>query len=176
MALGGVSNRLVFQQGQIWRLFTAPWLHGNLAHLIGNSVVLVIVGMRLERLVRAPWFLAIYLASGVGGSLFSAVLNPGGPVSVGASGAIMGLLGASLVLSFHAAAKGRRARLRWVSLRLLIPALLPTSRAWWTIAAISAALLPAPCWACSSSRCGQTRRQSPPTSARRGWSPPPSPP
>ena len=129
VAMGGVSSKLVFQQGQVWRLFTAPWLHASLGHLIGNSVVLVIAGMRLERLVRAPWFLAIYLASAVGGSLFSAILNPGGPVSVGASGAIMGLLGASLVLSFHAAAEGRRGRLRLLAIRLLIPALLPTSGA-----------------------------------------------
>ena len=128
-ALGGVSSRLVFQDGQVWRLFTAPWLHASLGHLVGNSVVLVIAGMRLERLVRAPWLLAIYLASAVGGSLFSAILNPGGPVSVGASGAIMGLLGASLVLSFHAAAEGRRGRLRLLAIRLLIPALLPTSGA-----------------------------------------------
>ena len=128
-ALGGVSSKLVFQDGQVWRLFTAPWLHASLGHLVGNSVVLVIAGMRLERLVRAPWFLAIYLASAVGGSLFSALLNPGGPVSVGASGAIMGLLGASLVLSFHAAAEGRRGRLRILAIRLLIPALLPTSGA-----------------------------------------------
>ena len=61
----------------------------------------------------------------MGGSLFSALLNPGGPVSVGASGAIMGLLGASLVLSFHAAAEGRCGRLRLLALRLLIPALPP---------------------------------------------------
>ena len=126
MALGGVSNALVFRDGQVWRLFTAPWLHANLAHLIGNSVVLAIVGFRLERLVRSAWFLAIFMASAVGGSLVSAALNTGGPVSVGASGAIMGLLGACLTLSFHAAAQGERARLRVLAMRLLIPALLPT--------------------------------------------------
>lgn len=127
MALGGTNGRLVFHDGQVWRLFTAPMLHASLAHILGNSVVLLIVGWRLERLLGRSWLAAIFFVSAIGGSLASVCLNAQGPVSVGASGAIMGLLAAAFVCSFHLAAYETRGRMRFLSLRLLIPALIPTS-------------------------------------------------
>jgi rhomboid protease GluP len=127
MALGGTNGRLVFHDGQVWRLFTAPMLHASLAHIAGNSIVLLIVGWRLERLIGRAWLAAIFFVSAIGGSLGSVCLNGQGPVSVGASGAIMGLLAAAFVCSFHLAAYETRNKLRFLSLRLLIPALIPTS-------------------------------------------------
>ncbi len=127
MALGGVNGRLVFHDGQVWRLFTAPLLHASLAHISGNCLVLLLVGWRLERLIGRAWVAAIFFVSAIGGSLGSVCLNGDGPVSVGASGAIMGLLTAAFVCSFHLAAYETRNKLRFLSLRLLIPALIPTS-------------------------------------------------
>jgi rhomboid protease GluP len=127
MALGGANGRLVFHDGQVWRLFTAPMLHASLAHIAGNSLVLLLVGWRLERLIGRAWVAAIFFVSAVGGSLGSVCLNADGPVSVGASGAIMGLLAAAFVCSFHMAAYETRNKLRFLSLRCLIPALIPTS-------------------------------------------------
>jgi membrane associated rhomboid family serine protease len=127
MALGGANGRLVFHDGQVWRLFTAPLLHASLTHIAGNCVVLLLVGWRLERLIGRAWFAAIFFVSALGGSLGSVLLNARGPVSVGASGAIMGLLAAAFVCSFHLAAYETRGKLRVLSLRLIIPALMPTS-------------------------------------------------
>jgi rhomboid protease GluP len=124
-ALGGIDGALVFGDHQWWRIFTAPLLHGNLAHIIGNGVALLAAGWMLERIVGRAWFAAIYWLGGVGGSLGSLALNAPDMLSVGASGAIMALLTASFVASFHDAAGARGAWMRGWSLFLLLPALAP---------------------------------------------------
>jgi rhomboid protease GluP len=83
-------------QGEWWRLLSATVLHGNFEHLVGNAVSLYILGMASEHAYGTRSMLAIYLASGVAGSVLSAVMSPG--PSVGASGAIFGLMGAVMVL------------------------------------------------------------------------------
>ena len=77
----------------------------------------------------ASWFALLYFVGGLGGALGSILLNRGDVLSVGASGAIMGVLTSALVLSFHIACYDRRKRIRWVSLRILVPALLPVTAA-----------------------------------------------
>ena len=124
LALGG-SGRAWVDAGDWWRVFTAPMLHANLGHLIGNGVALVLAGLLLERLIGWAWFLATYVAGGLGGELMSLQLQDPHAVGMGASGAIMGLLAATLVCSLHAGAKGRRGRMRLLALRVMIPALLP---------------------------------------------------
>ena len=124
LAFGGDSLALV-RQGQWWRLFTAPMLHGNPAHLIGNGVALALVGLRFERLIGWGWFLAVFFVSALGGDLVSIYSQDPHMMGVGASGAIMGLLAAMLVCSFHIAAKGQQIKMRWLALRIMIPALLP---------------------------------------------------
>ena len=83
-------------QGEWWRLLSATMLHGNAQHLIGNAVSLYILGMASEHAYGPRPMLLIYLASGVAGSLLSIAMGPG--PSVGASGAIFGLMGAVIVL------------------------------------------------------------------------------
>ena len=56
--LGGVSRELALQDGQVWRLFTAPWMHGGIAHFIGNAIALVLIGLLLEPIVGWRWFTA----------------------------------------------------------------------------------------------------------------------
>ena len=89
-----VRDRVV--QGEWWRLLSATVLHGNAQHLIGNAVSLYILGMASEHAYGTHPTALIYVASGVSGSLLSVATGPG--PSVGASGAIFGLMGAVIVL------------------------------------------------------------------------------
>jgi rhomboid protease GluP len=124
-ALGGLDGALVFQSGEWWRVFTAPLLHGGLSHYLGNAIALLFAGMILERLIGASWFAALFVIAGLGGAMGSLALNPARVVSVGASGAIVGLLAAAFVCSFTFESEQLRRRMRKVSLRFLVPSLLP---------------------------------------------------
>jgi len=84
-------------QGEWWRLITAAFLHGNLLHLGMNMFVLWIVGAPVEEAIGRGRFLALYLVSGLAGSAGALLFSPDA-VTVGASGAIFGILGAALVL------------------------------------------------------------------------------
>jgi rhomboid protease GluP len=95
IAAGALARDRVMQ-GEWWRLLSATVLHGNAEHLIGNAVSLYILGMASEHAYGTRQMLLIYLASGVAGSLLSIAMGPG--PSVGASGAIFGLMGAVMVL------------------------------------------------------------------------------
>jgi rhomboid protease GluP len=124
-ALGGLDGALVFQSGEWWRVFTAPLLHGSLSHYLGNAVALLFAGLILERLIGASWFAALFVIAGLGGAAGSLALNPARVISVGASGAIVGLLAAAFVCSFMFESEQLRRRMRKVSLRFLVPSLLP---------------------------------------------------
>jgi rhomboid protease GluP len=89
-----VRDRVI--QGEWWRVLSATVLHGNFEHLIGNAISLYILGMASEHAYGTRAMLLVYIASGVAGSLLSIAMNPG--PSVGASGAIFGLMGAVIVL------------------------------------------------------------------------------
>src|SRR6188768_1661828 len=94
-ALGGVSGPAVLQDGQVYRLLSATLLHGGIVHLFFNGVALLLGGALLEASAGAGWMLLVYVLSGVCGSLLGIYANPPNVVSVGASGAIMGLLAAA---------------------------------------------------------------------------------
>ena len=95
IAMGALARERV-AAGEYWRLLTAPWLHGGTEHLIGNGIALYILGMVCEAAFGPVQFIALYVLSGLAGSIVS-VLVSAGP-SVGASGAIFGLQGAAIVL------------------------------------------------------------------------------
>lgn len=85
-------------QGQWWRVATACVLHYGAVHLVMNLLGLAILGQKLERMVGAKRFLIVYVAAGLGsGLVFMAVaaLRSAAPtILVGASGCIMGVVGA----------------------------------------------------------------------------------
>jgi rhomboid protease GluP len=85
--------------GEWWRMITATFLHGSPDHLIGNMVALFIVGMACEHAFGAAKTAAIYLGSGLAGTAFSLATGPG--PSVGASGAIFGVLMAVVVMLYR---------------------------------------------------------------------------
>lgn len=81
------------QTGQWWRLLTAVFIHAGFFHLFFNMLVLVQSGRVAERLFGTARFIVLYVFAGLSGSLVSLLWHPG-VNSVGASGAIFGVLGA----------------------------------------------------------------------------------
>ena len=96
LILFGALSREAVMQGEWWRLLTAVFLHGGLEHLLGNLIALFVLGMVCEHAFGRAQFLALFVLSGMAGSVLSMVTSPG--PSVGASGAIFGLQGAAVVL------------------------------------------------------------------------------
>ena len=84
--------------GQWWLLITAGFLHGSIIHLLFNVYILWVLGSQLENIVGKTKFIIIYFGSLLGGSLASYLFSPFGSYSIGASGAIFGLMGAMLVV------------------------------------------------------------------------------
>ncbi len=91
------ANQLVWQ-GQLWRLFTAMFVHGDIIHLLSNMLFLLVYGLRLEELKGSRWVLFIFLVSALAGNILSLFLMRPEIISLGASGGIFGILGALLVL------------------------------------------------------------------------------
>lgn len=83
---------------QWYRLLTAAFMHGGLIHLAFNMYVLWALGQGLERLLGHSRFLALYLVSALGGSAASYAFSDFHTVSVGASGAVFGLMAAMVVV------------------------------------------------------------------------------
>jgi|GEM_PF-836898 len=89
--LGAKENTLI-NAGQWWRLLTPVVLHGDLMHLLFNSWALFVFGPLVERIYGTLRFAVVYVLSGLGSSIASYVFNPEA-LSIGASGAIFGLIG-----------------------------------------------------------------------------------
>ncbi len=86
------------QPDVLWTLFTSMFLHGGIAHLVGNMLYLNVYGKSLEGNMGAMRFLLFYLLCGLAGGVAHVVMNPASTVpAVGASGAISGVLGAYLL-------------------------------------------------------------------------------
>lgn len=90
--------------GQIYRLLTSAFLHYGAMHLLLNMWALYVVGPSLEGLLGRARFSALYLLSALGGSVTVYLLAPLTTATAGASGAIFGLFGATLIV-------GRRLRM-----------------------------------------------------------------
>jgi membrane associated rhomboid family serine protease len=106
--------------GEWWRLLTALFLHGDLLHLVLNMWVLLQVGRLTERIYGRWAFLAIYVAAGCVGGLAS-LLWKSPVVTVGASGAIFGVVGAFLVsLKDRSSVPGALASSYWVSTLIFV--------------------------------------------------------
>lgn len=100
-AWGANAASAVVLDGQWWRLLTATFLHGGIVHLAFNMLGLWEAGKQLCRLLGNGQFLLVYLATGLCGSAASLHYAAQDSVSVGASGAVFGVLGALLAASWH---------------------------------------------------------------------------
>lgn len=86
-------------EGEVYRLLTSAFLHGNVMHLLLNMYALFLFGPQLEAALGRGRFTALYVICALGGSAASYALSAPNQASLGASGAVFGLLGAYLVVS-----------------------------------------------------------------------------
>jgi membrane associated rhomboid family serine protease len=87
----------VAANGEWWRLVSAAFLHGSFMHIIFNMYVLYALGPTLERILGHSRYLLLYVLAAIGGGVASYLISDMNTVSVGASGAIFGLMGALVV-------------------------------------------------------------------------------
>ena len=90
-----INSKVVYDL-EIWRLVTSMFLHGDALHLFSNMFSLLIFGSYIELSFSKYKFVLIYFISGILGSVFTIFLLPLNTISLGASGAIFGLIGAAL--------------------------------------------------------------------------------
>ena len=106
---------------EYYRFISSVFLHYDIQHIFNNMILLFFIGRIIEKQVGHIAYLFIYLLSGIGGNLVSALWEwktESYSVSVGASGAVFGLTGALLVLViFH---KGRLEQIRWQGVILML--------------------------------------------------------
>lgn len=95
----GANNKILVKNGQIFRLITYAFLHGSLIHLITNMYSLWIIGNQVENNLGKVRMIIIYFVSALCGGMLSCIFNDG--ISVGASGAIFGLMGALVYFGMH---------------------------------------------------------------------------
>lgn len=123
LADGAVSQGAI-ADGEYWRLVTAGFLHAGLFHLLFNMFALWILGTLLEPAVGRLRFALVYFVSLLAGS-FGALLVDSGP-TVGASGAIFGLMGAAFVVMRNQGVSAMESGLGlWIGLNLLITFTVP---------------------------------------------------
>ncbi len=94
-----VYGPFIFKYNEYYRLITGAFLHANFVHLILNCYSLYVIGSQIENFMGKWKYLIIYFVSAITGSMFSALLSDG--ASIGASGAIFGLMGSLLYFGYH---------------------------------------------------------------------------
>ena len=92
-------NKTMIEYGEIYRLLTGTFVHVDLFHFLCNAYALYMIGNMVEGYYGKGKFIAIYLVSALTGSLLSIAMFNG--FSIGASGAIFGLLGSLLYFGYH---------------------------------------------------------------------------
>ena len=100
-----IFNRLIkfdyfISQGELYRLFTSLFLHGNIQHLFFNSYSLASIGPQAEQMFGSARFITAYIFSGVVANIIT-FLGGGSPASLGASGCIFGTIGAFAMFYFR---------------------------------------------------------------------------
>jgi membrane associated rhomboid family serine protease len=86
--------------GEVWRIVTSGFLHAGFLHIAINMFALFILGTLLEPGIGTPRFLAVYFVSLLAGSFGALLLDPN-ETTVGASGAIFGLMSAAFIVARH---------------------------------------------------------------------------
>jgi membrane associated rhomboid family serine protease len=123
----GALSRAAIADGEYWRLITAGFLHAGFFHLLFNMFSLYILGTMLEPAIGRLRFALIYFVSLLAGS-FGALLVESNPTSltVGASGAIFGLMSAAVIVMRNRGISPMESGLGlWIGLNLLLTFTIP---------------------------------------------------
>jgi membrane associated rhomboid family serine protease len=96
---GGFCGNVLTEGGEWWRIITGGFLHGGFLHLALNMFVLYILGTLIEPAIGTVRMVAIYFVALVAGSLGALLLSDPAQFTVGASGAIYGLFGATIIVA-----------------------------------------------------------------------------
>jgi membrane associated rhomboid family serine protease len=121
----GSLSRATIADGEYWRLITAGFLHAGLFHLMFNMLALWVLGSLLEPAVGRFRFGLIYFVSLLAGSFGALLLEPNSP-TVGASGAIFGLMGAAVIVMRNRGLSAMESGLGfWIVLNLVITFTVP---------------------------------------------------
>ena len=97
---GAMVTEIVLRNGEYYRLFSAIFLHADTVHLMNNMLMLILVGAIVENYTGHAFYFFLYMLSGLFGNMISMayeIQNDLRWISVGASGAIMGLVGVIVV-------------------------------------------------------------------------------
>ena len=98
---GAILPEKVLEDGELYRMVFAMFLHFGIIHLVNNMLILYLIGEKAEIIMGKVKFTCAYFFAGICGSLLSAIAHQGKlVVSAGASGAIYGILGAFVIYSF----------------------------------------------------------------------------
>jgi rhomboid protease GluP len=133
--LGALVPVRVIRGGEWWRLLTAGFLHAGITHIGFNMYALYLLGRTTESIFGTPRLLIIYTFALVGGNLVVLLFAPLDSITVGASGAVLGLLGALLAYYWQyqesiVGARGQLAHLTTTALLNLAIGLLPGVSLW----------------------------------------------
>ena len=109
--------------GGWWRLVTTMFLHASIVHIAFNLFALWVIGRPVEQYLGPVRYLGLYLVSGLAGSAGALLQTPG--VTVGASGAIFGILGAMVILEWQITGQLAGQAMSLVAINLVISFLIP---------------------------------------------------
>ncbi|TIC82778.1 rhomboid family intramembrane serine protease [Nocardioides sp. GY 10127] len=105
--------------GAWWQLITSAFLHVQVLHIGFNMFALYVLGPQLERMLGSARFVALYLVSALAGSAMVVWLSSPYQLTLGASGAVFGLMGALLVVALHQKLAYQQI-LMWIGLNFVI--------------------------------------------------------
>jgi membrane associated rhomboid family serine protease len=109
--------------GGWWRLVTTMFLHASIVHIAFNLFALWVIGRPVEQYLGPVRYLGLYLVAGLAGSAGALLQTPG--VTVGASGAIFGILGAMVILEWQVTGQLAGQAMSLVAINLVISFLIP---------------------------------------------------
>ena len=118
IACGAAYPPLILEEGETYRLFTCMFLHFGIYHIANNMLVLLVLGQRLEPVLGKVKFILVYLLGGLGGNIFSLLMETKKAeyaVSAGASGAVFAVMGAMLYVVIRS-----RGRIQDISVRQMM--------------------------------------------------------
>jgi membrane associated rhomboid family serine protease len=115
--------------GGWYRLVTSMFLHGNLYHILFNMLALWFIGRPVEQYLGPARYIGLYFVSGLAGAAGALLQAPLAP-TVGASGAIFGILGAMLILEWQMTGRFAGQAMTWIVINLAIDFFYRSSISW----------------------------------------------